>query len=106
AGSTPLTDKRDCRVILRLQLENLGILKSFPAASFCTKTEKPAKPGKKIKTAEAAAAPLEPEEPFDNSTYKNYQHHSYNPYTFADLDLQMAKFRLPQPSSGKPSPRH
>uniref|UniRef100_A0A668T6N8 NADH dehydrogenase [ubiquinone] flavoprotein 3, mitochondrial n=1 Tax=Oreochromis aureus TaxID=47969 RepID=A0A668T6N8_OREAU len=91
---------------LRLQLENLGILKSFPAASFCTKTEKPAKPGKKIKTAEAAAAPLEPEEPFDNSTYKNYQHHSYNPYTFADLDLQMAKFRLPQPSSGKPSPRH
>ncbi|XP_063353227.1 nucleolar protein dao-5 isoform X2 [Pelmatolapia mariae] len=55
---------------------------------------------------EAAAVPSEPEELFDNSTYKNYQHHSYNPYTFADLDVQMAKFRLPQPSSGKPSPRH
>ncbi|XP_039880786.1 myristoylated alanine-rich C-kinase substrate isoform X6 [Simochromis diagramma] len=55
---------------------------------------------------EAAAMPSEPEELFDNSTYKNYQHHSYNPYTFADLDMQMAKFRLPQPSSGKPSPRH
>ncbi|XP_005751623.1 lisH domain-containing protein C1711.05 isoform X1 [Pundamilia nyererei] len=55
---------------------------------------------------EAAAVPSEPEELFDNSTYKNYQHHSYNPYTFADLDMQMAKFRLPQPSSGKPSPRH
>lgn len=49
----------------------------------------------------AAAAPPEPEEPFDNSTYKNYQHHGYNPYTFADLDVEMAKFRLPQPSSLK-----
>lgn len=59
------------------------------------------------RSAEAAVtAPPEPEEPFDNSTYKNYQHHSYNPYTFADLDLEMAKFRLPQPSSGRPSPRH
>ncbi len=49
----------------------------------------------------AAAAPPEPEEPFDNSTYKNYQHHNYNPFTFADLDVEMAKFRLPQPSSLK-----
>ncbi|XP_034429298.1 uncharacterized protein ndufv3 isoform X3 [Hippoglossus hippoglossus] len=54
----------------------------------------------------AVAAPPEPEEPFDNSTYKNYQHHCYTPYTFADLDVEMAKFRLPQPSSGRPSPRH
>ncbi|XP_030580347.1 skin secretory protein xP2 [Archocentrus centrarchus] len=53
-----------------------------------------------------AAAPPEPEELFDNSTYKNCQHHSYTPYTFADLDVEMAKFRLPQPSSGKLSPRH
>ncbi|XP_035532506.1 NADH dehydrogenase [ubiquinone] flavoprotein 3, mitochondrial [Morone saxatilis] len=50
----------------------------------------------------AAAPPPEPEEPFDNSTYKNYQHHSYNTFTFADLDVEMAKFRLPQPSSIKP----
>ncbi|XP_028248741.1 fibrous sheath CABYR-binding protein isoform X2 [Parambassis ranga] len=50
--------------------------------------------------------PPEPEEPFDNSTYQNYQHHSYNPYTFADMDVEMAKFRLAQPSSGRPSPRH
>lgn len=49
----------------------------------------------------AAAAPPEPEEPFDISTYKNYQHHNYNPYTFADLDVEMAKFRLPQPSAGR-----
>ncbi|XP_037345371.1 fibrous sheath CABYR-binding protein isoform X2 [Pungitius pungitius] len=47
----------------------------------------------------AAVAPPEPDEPFDNSTYKNYQHHNYNPYTFSDLDVEMAKFRLPQPSS-------
>jgi len=58
-----------------------------------------------VEAAAAAAAP-EPEEPFDNSTYQNLQHHNYNPYTFADLDVEMAKFRLPQPSSGKPSPRH
>ncbi|XP_069580617.1 uncharacterized protein ndufv3 isoform X1 [Brachyistius frenatus] len=63
--------------------------------------EAPAEPSE-----EAAAAPPEPEEPFDNSTYKNQQHHSYTPYTFADLDLEMAKFRLPQPSSGRPSPQH
>ncbi|XP_028992214.1 cell surface glycoprotein 1 [Betta splendens] len=54
----------------------------------------------------AAVPPPEPEEPFDNSTYKNYQHHSYTPYTFVDQDVEMAKFRLPQPSSGRPSPRH
>lgn len=56
--------------------------------------------------AAVAAAPPEPEEPFDNSTYKNNQHHNYNAYTFADLDLEMSKYRLPQPSSGRPSPRH
>ena len=57
--------------------------------------------------SEAATAPPQAEpESFDISTYKNYQHHSYNPYTFADLDLEMFKYRLPQPSSGRPSPRH
>uniref|UniRef100_A0A3B3YVV4 Uncharacterized protein n=1 Tax=Poecilia mexicana TaxID=48701 RepID=A0A3B3YVV4_9TELE len=54
-------------------------------------------------TQESAAVPPEP---FDNSTYKNYQHHSYTSFTFADLDVEMAKYRLPQPSSGRPSPRH
>ncbi|XP_036065511.1 skin secretory protein xP2 isoform X2 [Oryzias melastigma] len=59
-----------------------------------------------LQLEEASAPEPEPEEPFDNTTYKNYQHHSYNPYTFADLDLEMAKYRLPQPSSGRPSPQH
>ncbi|XP_061142429.1 uncharacterized protein ndufv3 [Syngnathus typhle] len=47
-----------------------------------------------------------PEDAFDNSKYQNYQHHSYTPYTFADMDLEMAKYRLPQPTSGRPSPQH
>ncbi|XP_057182720.1 uncharacterized protein ndufv3 isoform X2 [Triplophysa rosa] len=64
---------------------------------------------------EAAEAPEEqaleksPEpdpEPFDNTTYKNLQHHHYNMYTFVDMDVEMAKHRLSQPSSGRPSPRH
>ncbi|XP_027878245.1 uncharacterized protein ndufv3 isoform X1 [Xiphophorus couchianus] len=57
-------------------------------------------------TKESAAVPPEPEKSFDNSTYKNYQHHRYTSYTFADLDVEMTKYRLPQPSSGKLSPRH
>uniref|UniRef100_A0A3P9LWR1 Uncharacterized protein n=1 Tax=Oryzias latipes TaxID=8090 RepID=A0A3P9LWR1_ORYLA len=89
-----------------LQADRWGLLRSRSAVSFCTKTEDPTKPGRKKKAAEKKAAAPEPEEPLDNSTYKNYQHHSYNPYTFADLDLEMAKYRLPQPSSGRPSPRH
>uniref|UniRef100_UPI003AAF25C3 NADH dehydrogenase [ubiquinone] flavoprotein 3, mitochondrial-like isoform X2 n=1 Tax=Centroberyx gerrardi TaxID=166262 RepID=UPI003AAF25C3 len=95
-----------------LQLESWGVLRR-PAASLCTQAAEPTKPAKKTKAASktaaaaaAAAAPPEPEEPFDNSTYKNYEHHGYNPFTFADLDLEMAKHRLPQPSSGRPSPLH
>ncbi|NXG64870.1 NDUV3 dehydrogenase, partial [Hemiprocne comata] len=55
-------------------------------------------------TIEAAAEPA-PEE-FDNSTYKNLQHHEYNIYTFFDSIEVLSKFRQPQPSSGRPSPRH
>ncbi|XP_052421521.1 nucleolar and coiled-body phosphoprotein 1 isoform X6 [Carassius gibelio] len=44
----------------------------------------------------------EPEpEPFDNSTYKNLQHHQYNIYTFSDMDVELSKYRLPQPSAGR-----
>ncbi|XP_035171779.1 NADH dehydrogenase [ubiquinone] flavoprotein 3, mitochondrial isoform X1 [Oxyura jamaicensis] len=53
----------------------------------------------------AAAAQPDPEE-FDNSTYKNLQHHEYNIYTFVDSVVVLSKFRQPQPSSGRPSPRH
>lgn len=57
-----------------------------------------------IDEATAAAQPA-PEE-FDNSTYKNLQHHEYNIYTFVDSLVVLSKFRQPQPSSGRPSPRH
>ncbi|NXB82209.1 NDUV3 dehydrogenase, partial [Donacobius atricapilla] len=46
-----------------------------------------------------------PEE-FDNSTYKNLQHHEYHTFTFHDYIAVLAKYRQPQPSSGRPSPRH
>ncbi|XP_016153772.1 PREDICTED: NADH dehydrogenase [ubiquinone] flavoprotein 3, mitochondrial [Ficedula albicollis] len=46
-----------------------------------------------------------PEE-FDNSTYKNLQHHEYHTFTFHDYVAILAKYRQPQPSSGRPSPRH
>ncbi|NXA05097.1 NDUV3 dehydrogenase, partial [Sapayoa aenigma] len=55
-------------------------------------------------TTEAPGEPA-PEE-FDNSTYKNLQHHEYHTYTFADYITLLSKFRQPQPSSGRPSPRH
>ncbi|NXU54509.1 NDUV3 dehydrogenase, partial [Turnix velox] len=57
-----------------------------------------------IEEPSRAAEPA-PEE-FDNSTYKNLQHHEYNIYTFFDSVVVLSKFRQPQPSSGRPSPRH
>ncbi|KAM4889454.1 NADH dehydrogenase [ubiquinone] flavoprotein 3, mitochondrial [Thomomys bottae] len=48
----------------------------------------------------------EPPEPFDNTTYRNLQHHDYNAYTFLDVNLDLSQFRLPQPTSGRKSPRH
>ncbi|XP_056308726.1 nucleolar protein dao-5 isoform X2 [Danio aesculapii] len=62
-----------------------------------------------VETPEEQAPEKAPEpepEPFDNTTYKNLQHHHYNMYTFTDMDVEMAKYRLPQPSSGRPSPKH
>nr|XP_060626254.1 NADH dehydrogenase [ubiquinone] flavoprotein 3, mitochondrial [Anolis sagrei ordinatus] len=46
------------------------------------------------------------QEPFDISAYKNLQHHEYTPYTFVDYDVLLSELRLPQPSSGRLSPRH
>uniref|UniRef100_A0AAY5EAC5 NADH dehydrogenase [ubiquinone] flavoprotein 3, mitochondrial n=2 Tax=Electrophorus electricus TaxID=8005 RepID=A0AAY5EAC5_ELEEL len=68
------------------------------------KAQAPAEP-------EAVAAPEEPVPPpepesFDNTTYKNLQHHSYHMFTFSDMDVELAKHRLPQPSTGRPSPMH
>ncbi|MBN3295166.1 NDUV3 dehydrogenase, partial [Amia calva] len=53
-----------------------------------------------------AMAPPAKEPEFDNMTYKNLQHHEYTPFTFVDYDVELAKYRLPQPSAGRISPRH
>uniref|UniRef100_A0A673IK08 Uncharacterized protein n=1 Tax=Sinocyclocheilus rhinocerous TaxID=307959 RepID=A0A673IK08_9TELE len=75
-------------------------------AALCTKGDVPPKTAKKAKASSKKQAP-EPElEPFDNTTYKNLQHHHYNMYTFADVDVDLSKYRLPQPSSGRSSPGH
>ncbi|XP_025026698.1 NADH dehydrogenase [ubiquinone] flavoprotein 3, mitochondrial [Python bivittatus] len=55
---------------------------------------------------EAKPSPEIVEETYDISTYKNLQHHEYQPFTFVDFDVLLSKFRLPQPSSGRLSPRH
>lgn len=73
--------------------DRLCIFKCFLiVSSFCISV---------LTEAAAAAAPPEPEEPLDISTYKNYQHHSYHPFTFADMDVEMAKYRLPQPTASR-----
>ncbi|XP_027784922.2 NADH dehydrogenase [ubiquinone] flavoprotein 3, mitochondrial isoform X1 [Marmota flaviventris] len=56
-------------------------------------------------TQEPAQAPVPPELN-DTTTYKNLQHHDYNTYTFLDLNRDLSQFRMPQPSSGRESPRH
>ncbi|XP_062954870.1 NADH dehydrogenase [ubiquinone] flavoprotein 3, mitochondrial isoform X2 [Cynocephalus volans] len=53
-----------------------------------------------------ATPTLAPAEPYDTTTYKNLQHHDYTMFTFLDLNLDLSKFRLPQPSTGRESPRH
>ncbi|XP_014939316.2 NADH dehydrogenase [ubiquinone] flavoprotein 3, mitochondrial isoform X1 [Acinonyx jubatus] len=67
--------------------------------------EDPAPPGGPDGTQESAHA-ASASEPLDSATYKNLQHHDYTPYTFLDLNLDLSKFRMPQPSSGRESPRH
>ncbi|NXK25952.1 NDUV3 dehydrogenase, partial [Arenaria interpres] len=62
--------------------------------------------GEKSTIEETAKAAEPAPEEFDNSTYKNLQHHEYNIYTFVDSVAVLSKFRQPQPSSGRPSPRH
>ncbi|NXO66638.1 NDUV3 dehydrogenase, partial [Phainopepla nitens] len=67
-------------------------------------TQEPGGQAGESSTTEEKTAPA-PEE-FDNSTYKNLQHHDYHTFTFHDYITVLAKYRQPQPSSGRPSPRH
>ncbi|KAM9317484.1 NADH dehydrogenase [ubiquinone] flavoprotein 3, mitochondrial [Gastrophryne carolinensis] len=81
-----------------LQLQRIAVSPSRPESGGGASTTQVTPPP-------PAAAPA-PTEPFDNSKYQNEQHFSYTPFTFVDYDLELAGFRLPQPSSGRPSPRH
>ncbi|XP_075398377.1 NADH dehydrogenase [ubiquinone] flavoprotein 3, mitochondrial isoform X2 [Tenrec ecaudatus] len=83
--------------------DKIAVLNSeAPSERLQDSTTQSADPDR-IQEAEPAAAPAKP---FDNTTYKNLQHHDYNEYTFLDLNLDLSKFRMPQPSSGRESPRH
>ncbi|XP_059542184.1 NADH dehydrogenase [ubiquinone] flavoprotein 3, mitochondrial-like [Myotis daubentonii] len=61
---------------------------------------------RKSEPAQSAAPPTAPAEPFDTTTYKNLQHHDCTVYTFLDVNLDLSKQRLLQPSSGTESPHH
>ncbi|KAM6439238.1 NADH dehydrogenase [ubiquinone] flavoprotein 3, mitochondrial isoform 2-T2 [Rhynochetos jubatus] len=85
------------RKVLRLDAQGLR------GATFCTR---PAGSGTLTPPTKTTAAAEPAPEEFDNSTYKNLQHHEYTTYTFFDSVAVLSKFRQPQPSSGRPSPRH
>uniref|UniRef100_A0A672TDF3 Fibrous sheath CABYR-binding protein-like n=1 Tax=Sinocyclocheilus grahami TaxID=75366 RepID=A0A672TDF3_SINGR len=85
--------------------EGWGTPRTSFIAALCTKGDVPPKTAKKAKApskSKKQAPEKAPEpEPFDNTTYKNLQHHDYNMYTFADVDVELSKYRLPQPSAGR-----
>ncbi|XP_005375863.1 PREDICTED: NADH dehydrogenase [ubiquinone] flavoprotein 3, mitochondrial isoform X4 [Chinchilla lanigera] len=78
---------------------------SLSAPSGKNEKELPPNPKRQSPPKKSTPAPA-PTEPYDNTTYKNLQHHDYSTYTFLDLNLDLSKFRQPQPSSGRESPRH
>ncbi|XP_037380787.1 NADH dehydrogenase [ubiquinone] flavoprotein 3, mitochondrial isoform X2 [Talpa occidentalis] len=82
-----------------------GLASTVSLSAESGKTEKGQSPSPKKQSPPKKPAPAPPE-PFDNTTYRNLQHHDYTPYTFLDVNLDLSAFRLPQPSSGRESPRH
>ncbi|XP_008975832.3 NADH dehydrogenase [ubiquinone] flavoprotein 3, mitochondrial isoform X2 [Pan paniscus] len=82
-----------------------GLAPTVSLSAESGKSEKGQPQNSKKQSPPKKPAPV-PAEPFDNTTYKNLQHHDYSTYTFLDLNLELSKFRMPQPSSGRESPRH
>uniref|UniRef100_A0A3Q3DKY9 Uncharacterized protein n=1 Tax=Hippocampus comes TaxID=109280 RepID=A0A3Q3DKY9_HIPCM len=101
--STSILPLRRLWALKHYQVENWGILRTGVSALCTTQKDEAIKSTEK---RSATMVPAEPEDTFDNTLYRNYEHHSYSTYTFADMDVEMAKYRLPQPTSGRPSPRH
>ncbi|XP_006063900.1 NADH dehydrogenase [ubiquinone] flavoprotein 3, mitochondrial isoform X2 [Bubalus bubalis] len=83
-----------------------GVAPAVSVSAESGKNEKGLPPNPKKQSPPKKPASAAPTEPFDNTTYKNLQHHDYSTYTFLDLNLDLSKFRMPQPSSGRESPRH
>ncbi|XP_006893996.1 PREDICTED: NADH dehydrogenase [ubiquinone] flavoprotein 3, mitochondrial [Elephantulus edwardii] len=83
-----------------------GLASTVSLSSKSGKSEKGLSPNAKKQSPPKRPMDAAPVEPFDNTTYKNLQHHDYNVYTFLDLNLDLSKFRMPQPASGRESPRH
>ncbi|XP_040339763.1 NADH dehydrogenase [ubiquinone] flavoprotein 3, mitochondrial isoform X2 [Herpailurus yagouaroundi] len=84
-----------------------GLAPSVSLSAESGKSEKGLPPNpKKQSPPKKSAHATSASEPLDSATYKNLQHHDYTPYTFLDLNLDLSKFRMPQPSSGRESPRH
>ncbi|KAK2489714.1 hypothetical protein MC885_015767 [Smutsia gigantea] len=79
-----------------------GVLKFMSRKTLVEFPQKVPSPFRKQEPTQAAT----PAGTFDNTTYRNLQHHDYSTYTFLDLNLDLTKFRMPQPSSGRESPRH
>ncbi|XP_020008173.2 NADH dehydrogenase [ubiquinone] flavoprotein 3, mitochondrial isoform X3 [Castor canadensis] len=86
-----------------------GLASTVPLSAELGKNEKGLPSNPKKQSPSKKPTQVEPDQalaPTDSATYKNLQHHDYNTYTFLDLNLNLSKFRLPQPSSGRESPRH
>ncbi|XP_036099642.1 NADH dehydrogenase [ubiquinone] flavoprotein 3, mitochondrial isoform X2 [Molossus molossus] len=86
-----------------------GLASTASLSAESGKSDKGLPPNSKKQSSPKRAEPVQaapPPEPFDNTTYKNLQHHDYTPYTFLDVNLDLLRLRLPQPSSGRESPRH
>ncbi|KAM4863884.1 NADH dehydrogenase [ubiquinone] flavoprotein 3, mitochondrial isoform X2 [Urocitellus parryii] len=96
---------------LKTMLLEARVFRGFAStASLCAESGKNEKghslnPKKQSPPKKPAQAPAPPKLN-DTTTYKNLQHHDYNTYTFLDLNRDLSQFRMPQPSSGRESPRH
>ncbi|XP_059944093.1 NADH dehydrogenase [ubiquinone] flavoprotein 3, mitochondrial-like [Mesoplodon densirostris] len=84
-----------------------GLVSTISLSAESGKNEKELPPNpKKQSPPKKSTLAATPAELFDNTNYENLQHHDYSTYTFLDLNLELSKFRMLQPSSGGESPCH
>ncbi|XP_057585897.1 NADH dehydrogenase [ubiquinone] flavoprotein 3, mitochondrial-like [Hippopotamus amphibius kiboko] len=83
-----------------------GLASTVSLSAESAKNEKGLPLNPKKQSPPKKPAPAAPTELFDHTTYENLRHHEYSMHTFLDLNLELLKFRMPQPSSGRGSPCH